>query len=164
MSIERAINAVEEVADEEIVFQAERKMRAINESRKSLRIEEANNEEANELEPEVDDDDCIPVIGHEKPLMFLVRNQGLIFHKKNYKNMALNDKYYTLLCLNSIVDINDKADMKLLNLNEEAKETLKIRFRFLTTTFQEADQKLQTIFNSTEKVNEPSSKTQTLYH
>lgn len=42
MSIERVINVVEEVVDEEIVFQAERKMRAINESRKRLRIEEGN--------------------------------------------------------------------------------------------------------------------------
>ncbi|KAG0758187.1 hypothetical protein G6F16_002065 [Rhizopus arrhizus] len=95
MSIERVVSAVEEVADEEIVFQAERKIRAIKESRKRLRIEEERNEEANELQSEVDDADCISVIGHEKSLMFLVRNQGLIFHKKNYKNMAVNDKYYT---------------------------------------------------------------------
>ncbi|EIE90460.1 hypothetical protein RO3G_15171 [Rhizopus delemar RA 99-880] len=164
MSIERVVSAVEGVADEEIVFQAERKIRAIKESRKRLRIEEERNEEANELQSEVDDADCISVIGHEKSLMFLVRNQGLIFHKKNYKNMAINDKYYTLLCLNSIVDINDKAYMKLLNLNEEAQETLKTRFQFPKKTFQEVDQKLQTIFNSTKKVNEPSSKAQILYH
>ncbi|KAG1453416.1 hypothetical protein G6F46_009689 [Rhizopus delemar] len=137
MSIERVVSAVEGVADEEIVFQAERKIRAIKESRKRLRIEEERNEEANELQSEVDDADCISVIGHEKSLMFLVRNQGLIFHKKNYKNMAINDKYYTLLCLNSIVDINDKAYMKLLNLNEEAQETLKTRFQFPKKTFQE---------------------------
>lgn len=42
MSIERVVSAVEEVADEEIVFQAERKIRAIKESRKRLRIEEGN--------------------------------------------------------------------------------------------------------------------------
>lgn len=46
--------------------------------------------------------------------------------------------------------------MKLLNLNEEAQETLKTRFQFPKKTFQEVDQKLQTIFNSTKKVSNKS--------
>lgn len=45
--------------------------------------------------------------------------------------------------------------MKLLNLNEEAQETLKTRFQFPKKTFQ-VDQKLQTIFNSTNKASNKS--------
>lgn len=60
--------------------------------------------------------------------------------------------YLKRLCLDLIVDVYDQNYMKLLDLNEEAQEILKSRFRFPKATFQEVDRNLQINFNSIEKV------------
>ncbi|KAI8882904.1 hypothetical protein K501DRAFT_185545 [Backusella circina FSU 941] len=130
MSDDRVADAIENATNEAIIFQAESHVDAIERARKRRKTREAAATKAVRkiVSAEVDESDSVTVFGHSKSLMYLARKFGLECCGKNFKSVNTIEKYYAKLSLNSIVDLQDKKYMELLNINSEATETLKSQF------------------------------------
>ncbi|KAG1468509.1 hypothetical protein G6F56_003792 [Rhizopus delemar] len=100
----RTVDAVQNAANEAIIYQAEMQVEAINEARKRRKVNREIETES-KADKEVDESDSISVIGFN------------VFGASHW------------LSLNSIVDIHDDKYMALLNLSDKAVEDLKARFK-----------------------------------
>ncbi|CAO3651250.1 unnamed protein product [Mucor hiemalis] len=128
MSDDRVVDAIENATNEAIIFQAESHVDAIERARKRRNTREEAEAVAAAAAREVDESDSVTVFGHSKSLMYLAREFGLECCGKNFKSLNTVEKYYAKLNLNSIVDLQAKKYMELLNINSEATETLKGQF------------------------------------
>ncbi|KAL0074507.1 hypothetical protein F4703DRAFT_1798956 [Phycomyces blakesleeanus] len=172
---DKAIEALDAAAEEAIIYQAETQVRLFNEARKRKRLNivlcgisiislkysfDVLEEESEELCPnkvqeqdkEVDDSDYIHVIGHKESLMLLVRTLGLNYHRKPYNTLNAIEKYYAMLCLNSIIDINDDTFIKFLKLDSQAHQALITRFNLRKVIIPQPGKDLKNLYKSAEKL------------
>ncbi|KAI8387547.1 hypothetical protein BD560DRAFT_119291 [Blakeslea trispora] len=148
MSDDRVVDAIENTTNEVIIFQAESHLDAIRRARKRRKAREESEVEAEAETREVDESDSIAITGHSKSLMYLVRKFGLECCNKNFKDANSIEKYYAKLSLNSIVDLQDKKYMALLNISSKATESLKSQFEVAQLVIPDPNNVLVKVYSS----------------
>ncbi|ORE11354.1 hypothetical protein BCV72DRAFT_238037 [Rhizopus microsporus var. microsporus] len=92
MSDHRVVDAIENAANEIVVFQAESHVEVIRRARKKRKSREES--EVKVEARKVDESDSVTAFGHSKSLMYLVPKFGLECCGKNFKDVNSIEKYY----------------------------------------------------------------------